>query len=116
MCEKVGSMVKEMQIHQIISVFDLKRRGSDRSVFDIKVYTPLYTDRHMQRKPKSRYFRQYRNPGQDVSGIKGTYGHSNKHSPTSKFTLLDELVLFTLLEVKLLQMAYLLLLMHITIG
>ncbi len=36
-CEKVGSTVKAMQIRETINVFDLKRRGSDRSVFDIKV-------------------------------------------------------------------------------
>ncbi len=28
-------------------------------------------------KPKPRYFRQYRNPGQDASGKNGTYGHPN---------------------------------------
>ncbi len=29
----------------------------------------------MQTKPKPKYFRQYRNPGQDTSGENGTYGH-----------------------------------------
>ncbi len=29
----------------------------------------------MQTKPNPRYFRQYRNPGQDASGKNGTYGH-----------------------------------------
>ncbi len=30
---------------------------------------------HTQTKPNTRYFRQYRNPGQDASGKNGTYGH-----------------------------------------
>ncbi len=29
----------------------------------------------MHTKPNLRYFRQYRNPGQDASGKNGTYGH-----------------------------------------
>ncbi len=37
-------------------------------------------------------------------------------SPASKLVLLDELVWFTLLEAKMLQMVYLLLLLHVTVG
>ncbi len=36
---------------------------------------------HTQTKPNPRYFRQYRNPGQDASGKNGTYGHPNFTDP-----------------------------------
>ncbi len=84
-CEKVGATVKALQIHKIISVFDLKRRGSDRSVFDIKVPREcvygtfmLYTDRSVHAN-KAKTEISYRNPGLDASGINGTYGHHTQH-------------------------------------
>ncbi len=44
--------------------FESKRNGC---------HTPIGL--HMQTKPNPRYFRQYRNPGQDASGKNGTFGH-----------------------------------------
>ncbi len=38
-----------------------------------RCHTPIGL--HTQTKPNPRYFRQYRNPGQDASGKNGTYGH-----------------------------------------
>ncbi len=75
-------------------VLDLKRRCTDRSVYDInvpqewiesirsrllsKTHRTLMscTDRSEQcKEPKPGYFRQYRNPGQDLSGKNGVCGH-----------------------------------------
>ncbi len=81
---------KQCKYAYILGVFDLKAARlsrSDRSValecvprerFE-SIRNRLY-GLHTQTKPKPRYFRQYRNPGQDASGKNGTYGHPNLHS------------------------------------
>ncbi len=42
-----------------------------------RFHTPIGL--HTQTKPNPRYFRQYRNPGQDASGKKGMHGHPIIH-------------------------------------
>jgi len=90
-CEKVGSTVKAMQLRVHIRCVRLKSSAAQTDQFLTSMYLEsilkAYKEPsvwyfnviqpsvlHSQTKPKPRYFRQYRNPGQNASGKNGTYG------------------------------------------